>query len=164
MTIEKKEHKNRTKYLIYPKFQLTLIFANLFIMLCNFAIVGVQSFRSIEYFKKLGLNEKLPLSHSYFTFLNYQGETMMNYMVAGFIMSAVFSCLVTLFITHKMAGPLVRLLGEMRNISNSGKYRAIKFRKDDYLVELPEAISDAFAIVANKNEKVIRPKNFKKAA
>ena len=141
----KKKWLFRKKLLIYPRFQLSLIAQNFAVMtlMCIGIYLGVQSGFNDLY--QQGIAEKLPTAHPYFQFIHYQSKLVLNYLLAslggGFLISSIW----TLFLSHKVAGPIVRLRGYLDQASKGENVGPISFRKGDFFLEIPGALNGAFA-------------------
>ncbi|HLE12781.1 MAG: hypothetical protein A2504_09485 [Bdellovibrionales bacterium RIFOXYD12_FULL_39_22] len=137
------ESKWRFKYIIYPQFQYTLVAINSFILFVVITVFGVQIYRSFAYINGLGVRANLPPDHNYFKFINIQTHNLMvNMTIASFI-SLVFSVLFTIYFSHRLVGPIVRLKAHFLEIFNNGIIRPINFRKTDYFTDLAEVVNNA---------------------
>lgn len=145
MAIEKPGYRPsfvRRKFLIYPKFQLALIGANAVILFMVCTIVGLQSWRSMIRLSELGMRAGLQPGHPYFEFLELQARTFYSYLATGVVAALLLSAAATLLLSHKLAGPLVRLRRYFEDMAVTGKVaQPLSFRKGDYLNELPESIN-----------------------
>jgi hypothetical protein len=57
----------------------------------------------------------------------------------------------TLILTHKMAGPLMRLKGFFGDVAKTSEFpEALRFRDGDYFQDLPPAINGAFGALKKK--------------
>ncbi len=138
----------RLRLLIYPRFQLTLIIANTVMMSLAFAFIGVQVARSFSKLKQMGINVGLPESHAYYLFLDFHASTL--YYNLGIAIAAGFflSALITLFVSHRLAGPLVRLTNHLTSIVRGERpIRPLSFRKHDFSSELPALFNSAIESV-----------------
>ena len=125
--------KERKKYLIDQKFQISFILK--FILL---ALVNISSFYLISYFffndlfakgKELGLDS----GHPYFNFLNDQQSIMIYYFIIVAIVNFGLITCYGIFFSHKIAGPLERISNTLENINNVNDFNEIQFRKNDYI-------------------------------
>lgn len=123
----------------------------------HFVLIGLQTYRSFHKLSDMGKNVGLPENHAYFKFLGFQAENLYSYLGLAVAVSFVLSFGVTLFLSHKLAGPLVRMKNHFRDMAESGTYRALSFRKGDFFVDLPPVINDAI-------DKVSRPDTKRKSA
>ena len=138
---EVKFSRSITKYLIYPKFQLTLVMANTFMMTMICLAI---------YFGAKGAFNNIPNNHPYYNFLEYQAQHIYKHLFVCFMIGMIFSNLVIITISHKVAGPIVRLKNNFISMQEHGEIEKIIFRKGDFFSELPEIINSALTRVKNK--------------
>jgi len=143
--------KFRSQLIIFPSFQWTLIGINLLILLGAGAAFGVGAYNSFDRLRDMGLKVGLPKDHSYFKFLSFQYEHLSNYLIIALIVALTLSLIVTMLVSHKFAGPLVRLKGFFKDIGSSGKVYELKFRKGDYLNDLPPEVNKALNKIKKDN-------------
>jgi hypothetical protein len=140
----------RRKFLIYPKFQVTLLLINSSIIGLVVLMLGVQLSRFYGYLQELGVKAKLPADHLYFQFVNLQQEEMVvsMFFAAGF--SILLTMIITLYLSHKLAGPITRVISYFNDISDNKRVeRELTFRKKDFFQELPPAVNRALKEVNN---------------
>ncbi len=145
--------KTRWKLLIYPKFQLSIIALNTFVILgiCVAIYAGIKL--GYQELHSQGEVSNLPTNHPYFNFIAYQSNLIMTYLGLCLFIGIVFSNLFILVISHRVAGPIVRLKKHLMEVSSSGKISPIHFRKGDFFSDLPEVVNEAMIKINNKNEK-----------
>lgn len=147
-----KTKKFRTKLLIYPQFQITLLVINTIVTVCIFLIVGIQASRSYELLRELGVRASYPADHMYFRFVNLQAKTLYTNLSIALVIGIVVSSVVSLYLSHRLAGPIVRLRGYFREIGESGKVQNLLFfRKNDFFADLPGDINKAISRLTDKN-------------
>jgi hypothetical protein len=149
MSQEKKKYKIRTNYMIYPSFQWVLISSNLLIILIISGFTYLQTYRSQVHLMNLGEKIKLPTNHPYFNFINHQYDTLYMYLVVGFLVGLLVSFIITLLLSHKFAGPLVRLKKYFQEMGSNGEVKPLTFRKGDYLEDLAPEINNALDKIRN---------------
>ncbi|MBT3984248.1 MAG: methyl-accepting chemotaxis protein [Bacteriovoracaceae bacterium] len=133
----------RHSFLIYPKFQLTVlaIFSVTITSLCGF--IYFQIWSSFNNLAQLGSKVNLPIDHPYFDFLALEKANLMGFILIGMFLGLGLSILATLLITHRMAGPIKRLVTYFIAIKNGGDINPVFFRKNDYFSDLPSEINQA---------------------
>lgn len=130
--------------LIYPKFQLNLLATNTVILLMSFAFVGIQSYRSFSQLKTVGMAAGLAPAHPYYRFVDLQSHTVYQNLIIAFLISFVFSSIFSLYLSHRLAGPICRMKSYFAEIAESGRVtHDVKFRKHDFFEELPNLINRA---------------------
>lgn len=163
MDTPSKKNKARRRYLIYPRFQLLLIMVNTLIMAGTFGFVALQTYLSFERLREMGLNVKLDPSHAYFKFVNYQESHLYGYLLVALAAGFIISLGMTLFLSHRLAGPLVRLRKHFEMMGDSGKYVPVQFRKGDFFKELPPVINRAIESIAEHQKGESAPRHDKAA-
>ena len=93
--------------------------------------------------RELGKAAHFPPDHSYFKFISFQQSHVTSNLIIGAIISFVLSAIVTVYISHKMAGPLYRLRIFFHDRSQGLGPNAIHFRKNDYLKDIESYINEA---------------------
>jgi len=131
----------RRKYLIYPKFQLTLMGANSLVMI----FVYVTTYLGV----KIGYNQlriegemnQLATDGMNLSLITAQSNLVYEHLFICFIVGFVISNLALLFISHKVVGPIYRLMKILNEIEESGTIIPVSFRKDDFFQELTEVVN-----------------------
>ena len=66
------------------------------------------------------------------------------------VLITLCTILVTLFVSHKIAGPLVRLEKEIKEVGKGDLTREVKFRGNDQITELEETMNSTIAGLRGK--------------
>jgi hypothetical protein len=145
--------KTRWKLLIYPKFQLSIIALNTFVILgiCIAIYAGIKL--GYQELHSQGEASNLPSNHPYFNFIAYQSSLIMTYLGLCLFIGVVISNLFILVISHKVAGPIVRLKKHLMDVSSSGEISPIHFRKGDFFSDLPAVVNEAMMKINDKKDK-----------
>ncbi|MFW5888028.1 MAG: hypothetical protein ACOCUH_04450 [Bacteriovoracia bacterium] len=143
----------RKRVIVYPRFQLTLVILNLAVLVMSFLFVGIQLKRSFLHLEKLGQKADLEAEHIYYKFLSLQENTMLEYMLWAVLGSLILGTVITLILSHRLAGPMIRIRSYFSNMLEAGKAHPFKFRKRDYFAELPDIIWTALKAI--KNDQII---------
>lgn len=133
----------RRKILVYPKFQIALIAANAAVLLGSFGLIAFQVYRSFQKLAQMGVQAKLPPTHSYYKFIDFQSHLVYTQVGLGLLLAFVLSSFTIVLFSHRMAGPLVRLMAHFKKLEETGEYQALTFRKNDFFTELPPVINSA---------------------
>ena len=142
----------RKKILIYPRFQLLLIGVNILVTACTFGITIFQASQTFSRFQELGKMVQLPQDHSFFNLIEFQASTLHSKMIVSFFISIVLSAIMTLVISHRLSGPIVRLKSYFSEIAEKkGLSSQLHFRKGDFFADLPEVINRALQSLKSKN-------------
>ncbi|MGE4233936.1 MAG: hypothetical protein AB7F43_11460 [Bacteriovoracia bacterium] len=143
-----KEDKNlaRIRLLVYPRFQLGLITANLVVMTAAIFFVIYEMRRAIESLKEMGVASHIPADHAYFRFLEWQMGQFNDYLAFAYGMAFFLSVTTTLVLSNRLAGPIIRLNSFFKKIAENGfSGELIRFRKGDFFSYLPDIINKALA-------------------
>ena len=146
--------KKRIKLIIYPKLQYTLIAVNSLIMFIIIGAVAFQSHQHLNKMRELGIANKMPSKHPYFGFLNLLEADLNKYLLIGAAIGVLISAIITLLLSHKMAGPIVRLRGYFKDISETypqKDFQELQFRKNDFFADLPPHINQAVEKIKKHN-------------
>lgn len=137
-------NKNRKlkNYLIYPRFQLTLIGINLVIMTFCYILVFYQVYESFNHLIEIGVRLKLPADSAFFKLLNHHENLIQEKLTIAAVISYIFSFILTIKISHKASGPIYRLSTYFRDIKENGHNKELTFRDGDYYSELPQVINE----------------------
>lgn len=144
--------KKRFRWLIYPKFQMTLILANIGLVSLCMLVFGLELLRTFNNLKDIGRNINLPANHAFFNFIDWQLNSILVTLAAAYLLAIGLSTLATLVISHRLAGPIVRMKGHFQEIAQTGQaQKRLSFRKRDFFGDLPEVINQALDKISNKN-------------
>lgn len=125
--------------LINPRFQLSFIGFTLAVSMATTAIFYGAIYYFFWRFRSLGLAVGLPPDHVFFRFIDQQ-QVVLNW---GFVVVTLVAISVLvlcgLYMSHRVAGPLYRLLGHMKRVAAGETTENVKFREKDYFQELADA-------------------------
>jgi hypothetical protein len=149
MNKDQKKTVRRT-YFIYPKFQFSLIAMNVSIIVgvCTPILLSIiYSFRKL---RQMGTEAGIQSDHVYFKFLALQESLLKSSLGIALICGILISTLLSVIISHKVAGPLIRLRAFFKDLAKTGKLSPVNFRKGDFFNELPDEINQALSKLHNK--------------
>ena len=142
--------KNRSNYLINPKFQWDII-----LKFIGLACFNILSFYVLVYLFFSNLESKahyvgLKDSHPFLVFVHDQKTLMtFSFIIVAIVNLSVIICM-GVFISHRVAGPLYRLKSYMDNFKMTEVHQ-VKFRKKDYFMDLQDSFN-AFIDRIKKND------------
>lgn len=144
--------KNRLfkNWVIYPKFQMSLIFFSTLILVGTFAFIAFQVDSSFNHMMKLGADLNLESNHPYFEFLNMQKNHLIKKLMYAGIASLILSMILTIYISHRASGPIVRLKSYFTEMRVSKKIYPLKFRQGDFFDDLPKVVNEALEEIKQK--------------
>lgn len=136
--------RSQRNLLIYPKFQIALILTNAATVLISLILIFFQNWKFNHHFVEMGQQVGLVPNHAYFKFIETQRNQLLLYTSIGFLFTFVVSSVLVLIISHRLAGPIVRLNTYFKEISNSGEVSGpIQFRKTDFFQDLMSSVNKA---------------------
>ncbi|MBI2606516.1 MAG: hypothetical protein HYW49_10605 [Deltaproteobacteria bacterium] len=154
MKPSKKSTTFRTRLLIYPRFQLRLLAVNLAVMGATFLAVAFFVSRSYANLRAQGLAANLAADHAYFRFIEYQSSLVYTYLGGALAVGFLLSAVMTLVLSNKLAGPIVRLHEFFRQIIKGQRpVPAVFFRRSDFFKDLPPLINHAMDILQREGKK-----------
>jgi len=77
----------------------------------------------------------------YYSSIVSQSELIFEHLFICFIVGFIISNLALLFISHKVVGPIYRLMKTLNEIEESGTIKPVTFRRDDFFQELTEVVN-----------------------
>lgn len=141
----------KRKYLVYPKFQLTLIILNSIVTIILFVLTALLVVRSHTNLEVLVRQTRIPAQNLFSQLLTQQLHTLLVYMSIGLVLGVVTTGIATLLLSHKMAGPMIRLRNFFAQISKTGDFpESLNFRDGDFFQDLPPSINQAFNALKRK--------------
>lgn len=141
----------KRKYLVYPKFQLVVILINAAVTAVMFGFVAYQVVRSHIHLENLVRSTRLPAQNLFNQMLTLQLKSLLINLGVALFFSLLLTSVITLLLSHKLAGPMIRLKSYFENISKTGEFPdQIQFREGDFFEELPPIINNAFSSIKKK--------------
>src|SRR5690349_3161280 len=110
---------NRTPkgWIVYPKFQLTILAVGLISNVITFCSVYFGINRSFHYFSLLGNQSKMPADHVYFHLLHREMHHILVNAGIGLTISILISVLLTTLLSQRLVGPIVRVQTYLSKVS-----------------------------------------------
>ena len=138
----------RTRLLILPKFQLTLIGVNWSVITLVFGVLYLQMSEAFSELSPLvGLSGNAP--EFFGKTMAYHSHNLQVTLLASYAVAMVASGLITLGISYRFAGPLIRLRGYFRDISEGTQpVRPLSFRSGDFFSDLPPLVNGAIGRIS----------------
>lgn len=128
---------------IYPQFQLALLVAQLTSLILFSLLILYQSHQFISNLRDMGFQAGFPEGHGYFQFLKFQETYLLKHLVYSIGIALIASICLTLYFSHRLAGPIVRLRLHLQelNLGRKALSDKLQFRKGDYFSELPTEVN-----------------------
>jgi sensor histidine kinase YesM len=133
----------RRKWLIYPKFQLMMIFTNLLMTFFAGIFVTYEIYLTYEEQRTSIRRAGFLPGHEYYTGLNSQLTSALWHVVFALTLSSVISALVSLVVSNRLVGPIYRLQEYLKKFLKDGAQSPLAFRKNDYFEQLPGLVNAA---------------------
>jgi nitrogen fixation/metabolism regulation signal transduction histidine kinase len=71
-----------------------------------------------------------------------QSELLPKLLITALI-SIIFTSLFSVWLSHRLSGPIVKLINHLKKVGNGEDVPDLRFRKNDFFMELPELINTA---------------------
>lgn len=146
--------KNRKigNFLVFPKFQLTLVILNLLVLSINFMVIIVLFSQGTETIQTMLQATGIANNASMLkVWQNYEQFLYTQLIVTTFVVF-ISTLIFTLIVTHRVVGPIYSLKNFFLKIGDSGQIEELKFRSKDYYGELPGIINRALRKISNNSQ------------
>ncbi|MFZ4715190.1 MAG: hypothetical protein ACOYL6_15820 [Bacteriovoracaceae bacterium] len=128
----------RKKLFINPAFQSRFVFFMLIVSIISMVMTYFMFNTCFKEFYAMADSSGLASNHPFRDLIRYQqGRFEFFFVIFGLVNIVVISIL-GLWMGHKIAGPIYRIVEALKNPNHQG---SISTRKGDYFKELPEAIN-----------------------
>ncbi|MCF7847659.1 MAG: hypothetical protein K9M45_02320 [Kiritimatiellales bacterium] len=137
-------------YLIYPKFQILMVFTNLAIVLVALVILYAAMsihFNSYDELDKVVRPEEYP---HYSEFIGLQRKSFFLYFTSTGVIVFMSALVGNIILTHKIVGPMHRLRLFFTEFKPGDR---VGFRKGDFFDDLPAVINKRIIELERHNEK-----------
>jgi hypothetical protein len=131
---------------------MRLLGANLAIIIFVSAAIWLQLSRS---FDELGAAAGTSGAEAefYHRYLEYHAHSLRMSLLLAFGTAIALSTFLTLVISHRFSGPMVRLRGYFRDLMTcSGPVPRLSFRKHDFLDDLPPLVNEAIDHIQKRDQ------------
>lgn len=129
-------------YLIYPKFQLSLVAVGILISAITFFVLSFEIHQSFNYLTGIGEQLNFKSDSGYFKLLNSQKNLLTKNLIYVGLVSAFLSSIISIYISHRIVGPIYRLRKYFQDAKTDGVKTPLKFRDNDYFEDLPKTINE----------------------
>jgi hypothetical protein len=136
-------------YLIYPRFQLAVVFGNILILLAGFIAIYYQVTNSFYNLDEVAEAKNILTNPYYKELVLIQERLILTSIFTTLIYCIVISVLFSILFTHKSVGAIYGVQKYFQEMAQKGYQRPINFRKGDLHPELPVAINSAIARLIN---------------
>lgn len=131
----------RSKLLIYPGFQIKFVGYLLLAVILGLFIFYLAQLYFIKGLYLEGAALKLPNTHTYFKMIAHQEYKLklIFFIASGIVF--LFLSIFGLLLSHRVAGPLVKLNNHLEKLSENKDPGELIFRKKDFFHEIPLTIN-----------------------
>jgi hypothetical protein len=155
MTIELPEEASpgsrpRKTILVYPTFQIRMIALQLLIIGGAILPVFAAIRGAFAELSSLAAEAGLPADHSFYRLMELQKQELYSRLGPALALALFASAVVTVFLSDRLAGPIVRLRRVFREMGESGEVQTIRFRRHDFFGDLPPIMNDALEKLGDK--------------
>jgi len=141
----------KRKYLVHPKFQMTLILLNSLVAVALVSMTVLLMVKSHLYLENVVKQTRLPGQNIFIEMLDQQLRSLLITMGAATFVAVVLTGIATLLLSHKVAGPMIKLRRYFGEIEKNGDfYEDLNFRKTDFFLDLPPTINKALHTLKKK--------------
>ena len=155
-----KNNRSLRRLLIYPKFQLLLIGINLSVITFTMIVFWVSTQNALQDLAPAAGLSGIEVEY-YKKYLEYQSSQFHKALFLSLLLGVVFSGGLTLLVSHRISGPLVRMRNFFRSLSTfegeTNPLPTLEFRDGDYLSDFPPLVNEAIAHVASHNSGPKKP-------
>jgi methyl-accepting chemotaxis protein len=145
------ESKNRRKiFLINPKLQYNFIGFSLLMSLISIAIFYLATIYLFWRFEQTGYNVGIPEGHIFFRFIKDQRSMMDIILLVAAPIISIVCCYINIKLSHRVAGPIYRMIEHLKVINASNELNEVKFRENDYFMELQDEFNKFIKTVEKK--------------
>lgn len=138
----------RKHFLIYPAFQLRLVWVLVASTAVTYGMILFFLFECFQRLRQQGQLAHLPPDHSYFESIAFQEQFMYRHICGALFISFLVSTIVTLIVSQRLAGPIIRIQNYLKQIIKSGHIDpSVEFRTGDFFPELPRLLNAALVRV-----------------
>jgi MFS family permease len=131
----------RKNYLINRPFQVRLMGWMIGIALAPVSVFFLGHYYFFWQLKKLGFDIQLPPDHVYFRFIETQSSKLFIFFLLCALIALLAVILLGLLLSHQIAGPIHHLKEHLRKLTEGEKLPELRFRKNDFFMEIPELVN-----------------------
>lgn len=137
-------------YIIYPTFQFQVMGISLVVAFGVVALIYFRLAQSYQRFFEVGVKAGLQPGSGYFKLLESQKSLVLNDLYWAMLWIFISTFIFSIFISHKMVGPIYRLKKFFADIESSNDVQELKFRKGDFFGDLPQIINETIKRILKK--------------
>lgn len=133
----------RKRFLIYPRFQLTLIAFQWVILAAILTSIYFTIGNAVTHLRSTAVEVGLDPNHPFFRLISLEEKLLLKSLKWPFGIAAVAITFLSVWVSDRLAGPIIRLREFFREMGQTGAPDTVRFRKGDFFDDLPEVINTA---------------------
>jgi hypothetical protein len=138
-------NRKLTNIFIYPQFQFVLLLAHIIVSAATIILIRINVSSVFNRLSDLGKKIQLPQDHAYYNFIQNSQNMMEINLNWVFGFSILLTVITSLYLSHKVVGPIQRLRSYFKNMAATGRVDWLTFRRGDFFKDLPPQINEALA-------------------
>jgi hypothetical protein len=100
----------------------------------------------------MGVHAHLSENHPYFKFVAYESERFFQNIFVGLFVGVLTSTFLTIYLSHRLAGPIVRMKKYFETISKVDEpIHPLKFRKMDFFSDLAPIVNRSIEVIQKRS-------------
>lgn len=147
-----RDNRRLRNLLIYPKFQLPLIGINVALTALSLTVVWVSGREAFSNLEPMAAMSGMDAELFRKVWTHHYGQFNLSFLIVS-ALALLVSAGVTLYMSHKIAGPMVTLRRYFERIKEGEAPGELHFRDRDFLMDLPPLINDAMATLTPRETK-----------
>ena len=157
--MKKPSQRKWKNYLIYPRFQVSLIVFNLSMLLGSLGLIYYQINKSFWVIENYARALKQSQGGEYVNVINLHLSIIEDFIMTTLIVCTAIITLYNLVFTHKSSGAIYRLKTYFRSIKENGYSGPLSFREGDLHGEIPQIVNDALSRIQSGEQGVASEQN-----
>lgn len=142
---------NRRKiFLINPRLQYSFLGFSLLMSLISIAVFYIATLYLFWKFEQTGYSVGIAEGHIFYRFIADQRSLMNTILLIAAPVITIATCFIGIKLSHRVAGPIYNMTKHLKNINENGEIKEIKFRENDYFLELENEFNN---FIKNSNKK-----------
>lgn len=128
---------NRRKiFLINPKLQYSFLGFSLLMSLISIAVFYIATLYLFWNFEQTGYSVGIPEGHIFYRFIGDQRSLMNIILLIAAPLITLVTCYIGIKLSNRVAGPIHNMTKHLKELNETGEIRDVKFRENDYFIEL----------------------------
>ncbi len=152
MSEPKKYQRKWKNYLIFPRFQVSLLFFNTLIVIAAVLVVGYQFDKNLEVIDAMAGRFNLQNNQIFLEMMEQLKADFMMTLWLVFVSTLLLCFGFTMVFSHKVVGATHRLKQYFKEVTENGHSYDLTFREGDLDPELAEVVNEAIGKIKKDND------------